>query len=106
MGSGRVRFDRRGRAAAGTGFDEADLAFARGVADIASLALGNARRLSDLERFHELVESLDAIFWEADAEDLRLTFVGGDAEAVFGADAARGPPGPGVGGPHVPERSR
>jgi PAS domain S-box-containing protein len=75
----------------GPGFGEADLAFARGVADIASLALGNARRLSDLERFHELVESLDAIFWEADAADLRLTFVGGHAEAVFGADAASWP---------------
>ena len=38
---------------------------ARGSADITSLALGNARRISELERFHELVETLDAGFWEA-----------------------------------------
>jgi len=75
----------------GPRFGAEDLAFARGVADIASLALGNASRLSELERFHELVESLDAIFWEADAGDLRLTFVGGHAEAVFGADASAWP---------------
>ena len=35
--------------------DQGPLRLARGIADITSLALGNARRLSELERFHELV---------------------------------------------------
>jgi PAS domain S-box-containing protein len=69
------------------GFDDDALSFARGIGDITSLALGNARRLSELERFHELVETLDAIFWEADAKDLRLTFIGGRADQVLGPDA-------------------
>ena len=51
-------------------FTDQDLRLARGIADITSLALGNARRLSELERFHELVASLDAVFWEADAASL------------------------------------
>lgn len=67
-------------------FDEQDLRLARGIADITSLALGNARRLSELERFHELVASLDAVFWEADAASLRLSFVAGRAEQLLGAD--------------------
>ena len=33
---------------------------------------GSARHVSELERFHELAETLDAIFWEADAADARL----------------------------------
>jgi PAS domain S-box-containing protein len=72
-------------------FSDEDLRMARGVADIASLALGTARRITELERFYELVESLDAIFWEADAPDLRFTFVGGRAEALLGDDAATWP---------------
>lgn len=67
-------------------FGEQDLRLARGIADITSLALGNARRLSELERFHELVESLDAVFWEADAASLRLSFLGGRTEQLLGAD--------------------
>jgi PAS domain S-box-containing protein len=67
-------------------FSEQDLRLARGIADIASLALGNARRLSELERFHELVASLDAVFWEADAASLRLSFIGGRAEQLLGAN--------------------
>ena len=39
----------------------------------------------------ELVETLDAIFWEADAKDLRLTFVGGRADPVLGPDAGSWP---------------
>jgi PAS domain S-box-containing protein len=66
-------------------FSERSLRLARGIADITSLALGNARRLSELERFHELVESLDAVFWEADAASLRLSFLGGRAEQLLGA---------------------
>ncbi len=67
-------------------FSERDLRLARGVADITSLALGNARRFSELERFHELVEGLDAVFWEADPVGLQLSFLGGRAGDVFGAD--------------------
>ena len=87
-------------------FGDDDLSFARGVADITSLALGNARRLSELERFHELVETLDAIFWEADAKDLRLTFVGGRADAVLGADATDWPTQGKAWGDHVVDDDR
>jgi PAS domain S-box-containing protein len=66
-------------------FTDQDLRLARGIADITSLALGNARRLSELERFHELVASLDAVYWEADAASLRLSFIGGRAEQLLGA---------------------
>jgi GAF domain-containing protein len=45
-------------------FSERDLTLARGIGDIASLAFGSARRFHELERFHELVDSLDAIFWK------------------------------------------
>ncbi|MGZ8641115.1 MAG: ATP-binding protein [Actinomycetota bacterium] len=67
-------------------FTDQDVRLARGIADITSLALGNARRLSELERFHELVASLDAVFWEADAASLRLSFIGGRAEQLLGAN--------------------
>ena len=62
-----------------------------GSSDIASLALGNARRLSELERFHELVESLDAVFWEADATTMAFTFLGGRLDDILGAEAAGWP---------------
>lgn len=73
----------------GDGFDDAALRLARGVGDLTALALGNARRISELERFHRLVESLDAIFWEADADDLGLTFLGGRIDTLFADDEAR-----------------
>jgi PAS domain S-box-containing protein len=65
-------------------FTETDLRLSRGIADITSLALGNARRMSELERFHELVESLDAVFWEADAETLSFTFLSSRAVELLG----------------------
>ena len=80
-------------------FDDAALRLARGVGDLTALALGNARRISELERFHRLVESLDAIFWEADADDLDLTFLGGRLDALFADDDARWI-GPRLGRPH------
>jgi PAS domain S-box-containing protein len=86
-------------------FAERDLRVARGIADITSLALGNARRISELERFHELVESLDAIFWEADAS-LQLTFVGGRAEAVLGPDVPTWPLHGRSWGEHIVEADR
>ena len=67
----------------GRPFDDASLRLARGIGDLAALALGNARRMSDLERFYRLVESLDATFWEADATDLSLTFVGGRRDLLY-----------------------
>jgi len=90
----------------GAPFDDDALSFAQGVADITSLALGNARRLSELERFHELVETLDAIFWEADAKDFRLTFVGGRADPVLGPDAGSWPSQGRAWGDHVHEADR
>jgi signal transduction histidine kinase/GAF domain-containing protein len=56
-------------------FSQRDLLLARGIADITSLALGNARRVHELERFHELVASLKATFWEADPSTLEFTFL-------------------------------
>ncbi len=64
-------------------FTGRDVRLAGGVADITSLALGNARRFHELERFHELVEGLEAIFWEADAATLQLTFLSGGASDIF-----------------------
>jgi signal transduction histidine kinase/GAF domain-containing protein len=87
-------------------FSERDLQLARGIADITSLALGNARRLTELERFHELVESLDAIFWEADATTLELTFLGGRPGSVLGADAPTWPDKGSHWGDHILEDDR
>jgi PAS domain S-box-containing protein len=69
-------------------FDEGALRLARGIGDLTALALGNARRIGELERFHRSVESLDATFWEADADTLVLTFLGGRADTPFGPDPA------------------
>ncbi|MEA2520980.1 MAG: hypothetical protein QOI81_626, partial [Actinomycetota bacterium] len=73
--------------AVGDTFTPADARLARGVADTASLALGNARRITELERFHDLVESLDAIFWEADPATFAFEFVGGRVEDLLGTGA-------------------
>ena len=85
----------------GIPFTDRDLRLARGIADITSLALGNARRLSELERFHELVESLDAVFWEADATTGAFSFVGGQPDELLGADAAEWPSQGRVWGDHI-----
>ena len=65
-------------------FSERETSLARGISDIASLALGSARRVSELERFHELVETLDAIFWEADPESLEFSFLSRKAALLLG----------------------
>jgi PAS domain S-box-containing protein len=65
-------------------FGARELTLARGIGDIVSLALGSARRFHELERFHELVESLDAIFWEADAATLTFTFLSRQASVILG----------------------
>lgn len=64
-------------------FSERDLALAGGIGDIASLALGSARRFNELERFHELVESLEAVFWEADPETLEFAFLSRQAARML-----------------------
>jgi PAS domain S-box-containing protein len=65
-------------------FGDRELRLIRGVADLTSLALGNARRMSELERFHELVAGLDAAFWEASIPSLEFTFVAGAVQDLFG----------------------
>jgi PAS domain S-box-containing protein len=85
-------------------FTERDLPLAKGIADITSLALGNARRLSELERFHELVETLDAVFWEAGTTDLGFRFVGGRTRRIAGAEDW--PPADSAWGDHIAEPDR
>ena len=67
-------------------FSERDRDLARGIAQIASLALGSARHVSELERFHELAETLDAIFWEADPQTLNFTFLSRRAALILGRE--------------------
>lgn len=68
-------------------FSEHDRDLARGIAQIASLALGSARHVRELERFHELAETLDAIFWEAEPQTLAFTFLSRRASLVLGQEA-------------------
>jgi len=67
-------------------FRERDRDLARGIAQIASLALGSARHMSELERFHELAETLDAIFWEAEPQTLTFSFLSRRASLVLGQE--------------------
>jgi PAS domain S-box-containing protein len=85
-------------------FGEGDLRLARGIADIACLALGNAQHLRRLERFHELVESLEAVFWETTGPDLAFSFMSRRAQDILGGgtDAWLGRPW----GEHVKEEDR
>ncbi len=69
----------------GSSFGERELRLAHGIAQITSLALGNARRFHELERFHELVEGLDAVFWEADPASLHLSFLSRNATELLGS---------------------
>jgi len=68
-------------------FGERETRLAGGIADIASLAIGSARRVHELERFQELVESLDATFWEADPQTLAFTFLSNRAATTLGPSA-------------------
>jgi len=87
-------------------FSDRDRDLARGIAQIASLALGSARRVSELERFHELAETLDAIFWEADPQTLAFTFLSRRAAQVLGGQADEGAPLPERWGDHIVEEDR
>jgi signal transduction histidine kinase/GAF domain-containing protein len=87
-------------------FGEREIRLIRGIADLTSLALGNARRISELERFHELVAGLDAAFWEASLPDLSFTFMGGAVHDLLGDDAETWTAGARPWGSHVDERDR
>ena len=87
-------------------FGDRDVRLLRGVADLTSLALGNARRISELERFHELVAGLDAAFWEASIPDLRFTFVAGAVRDLLGGDTESWPEEARTWGSHIYERDR
>ena len=86
-------------------FGDRDLRLIRGVADLTSLALGNARRMSELERFHELVAGLDAAFWEASIPDFEFTFVAGATQDLLG-DMAAWPSEARTWGSHIDDRDR
>jgi signal transduction histidine kinase/putative methionine-R-sulfoxide reductase with GAF domain len=87
-------------------FRERELRLIRGVADLTSLALGNARRMSELERFHELVAGLDAAFWESSLPGLEFTFVAGAVHDLLGGDTESWPSEARVWGSHIDERDR
>jgi signal transduction histidine kinase/putative methionine-R-sulfoxide reductase with GAF domain len=87
-------------------FAERELRLVRGVADLTSLALGNARRMSELERFHELVAGLDAAFWEASLPGLVFTFVAGAVHDLLGGDTDSWPDDARAWGIHIDERDR
>jgi len=87
-------------------FGEREMRLVRGIADLTSLALGNARRISELERFHELVAGLDAAFWEASLPDLTFTFLGGAVEDLLGGDVDTWTSGARAWGAHIDERDR
>ncbi len=90
----------------GSTFSDRDLSLARGMGDIASLALGSAKRFHELERFHELVESLDAIFWEADPPSLAFSFLSRRASVLLGRSSDWGEEGPAAWGDHVHAEDR
>jgi PAS domain S-box-containing protein len=87
-------------------FGERDLRLIRGVADLTSLALGNARRMSELERFHELVAGLEAAFWEASIPGLEFTFVAGAVQDLLGGETQSWPEQGKTWGSHIDDRDR
>jgi K+-sensing histidine kinase KdpD len=87
-------------------FAERELRLIRGVADLTSLALGNARRMSELERFHELVAGLHAAFWEASLPGQVFTFVAGAVRDLLGGDTESWPDDARSWGSHIDERDR
>ncbi|MDQ4108093.1 MAG: GAF domain-containing protein, partial [Actinomycetota bacterium] len=86
-------------------FGDRELRLIRGVADLTSLALGNARRMSELERFHELVAGLHAAFWEASIPGLEFTFVAGAVQDLLGGSTSW-PSEARSWGSHIDERDR
>jgi PAS domain S-box-containing protein len=74
-----------------TVFSDRDMLLARGIGDIAVLALGNAHRIDELVRFQQLVDGLEAVFWEADPDTLAFSSVRGLAEELLGRGATEWP---------------
>ena len=62
--------------------------------------------MSELERFHELAETLDAIFWEADPQTLAFTFLSQRAALVLGPGTDGGTELPEHWGDHVHPQDR
>jgi signal transduction histidine kinase/putative methionine-R-sulfoxide reductase with GAF domain len=87
-------------------FGDREIRLLRGIADLTSLALGNARRMSELERFHELVAGMEAAFWEASLPDLTFTFVAGAVQDLLGGDGPAWTSDDRVWGSHIEERDR
>ena len=88
-------------------YSERDRDLARGSRRSPSLALGSARHVSELERFHELAETLDAIFWEAEPKSLTFMFLSRRASSGPRAgDRHLGGAAPAVGRPHRAGRPR
>jgi signal transduction histidine kinase/putative methionine-R-sulfoxide reductase with GAF domain len=87
-------------------FGVRELRLIRGVADLTSLALGNARRMSELERFHELVAGLNAVFWEASVSRMEFTFVAGAVPDLLGGDTGSWQNQARAWGSHIDERDR
>lgn len=80
-------------AESGRTYTPIDLELAEGIARRAALAVDRARLHDEVEeserRFETLVDSLDAIVWEADASTLRPTYVSQRAEVILGYPAVR-----------------
>jgi len=72
----------------GRRFTEDDLALAEALARRGALAAANARLAEEVEeterRLENLVDSLDAIVWEADLATRQFTFVSKPAEEILG----------------------
>lgn len=79
-----------------TPFDQEQLASAAQIAALAArnvhafhkISLMGARLRESTERYRHLVEGVDGIVWEADADTLCFTFVSQRAEAMLGYPAA------------------
>ena len=75
-------------AESGARYGPEDLDFASDLARRAALAIDNARLFVGVqeteERFRNLVQTLGAIFWEADPKTMQFTFVSKRAEEILG----------------------
>jgi PAS domain S-box-containing protein len=75
-------------AESGRHYDERDLGFARELAARAALAVDNARLFQQVQEaglgYRTLVETIEAIVWEADPDTLQFTFVSQRAERILG----------------------
>ncbi len=80
-------------AESGRRYNRADLALVDDLAGRVALAVDNARLYRDVQaaeqRFRHLVDSLDAIVWEADPATLRTIYVSHRAEEILGYPVQR-----------------